>query len=281
MDTKKLISSLAGLGLILTNTSCEKQEANPTNEKNQDIIMKSLQQNLGYTPLYSVEIPLEVQEQMIALAKLANDVFRDPSIAEAFTQDPQGYLTSIGLSSCSLDLNSAEVKAILALGDKDIRQAVIDSDLPKYVRLLHEKNYLNWGSSYNNYIYQNLLEQCFVNVPELKQELERLGVGYLPYIATYYILFVEPAVMIHIVGSDNKDLKVLANPVIKIWGTENNPNDNVYVINEIIEHQIEQIIEVLKYIAQCQNKEIKATNVELRSYLRKPITQQLIDYNLL
>ena len=146
MNTKHLISSLAGLGLILANTSCEKTETNLTNEENQNSIMKSPMHNLGYTPLYSIAIHQEIQDQMIALAKLTNDVFNDPSIAEAFSNDPNGYFVSIGLSSCKLDLNSAEIKAILALGDPEIRQAVADYDLTRYVRLLHEKNYLNWKS---------------------------------------------------------------------------------------------------------------------------------------
>ena len=276
MNKTNLISSLAGLGLILTNSSCEKKELISTNEESQNTIMKSPVQNLGYTPLYSVEIPQEIQEQIIALANLTNDVFRDPSVAEAFSNNPNNYLTSIGLSSCNLDLNSVEVKAILALGDKEIRQAIVDYDLPKYVRLLHEKNYLNWNTDHYDFVYQNFLDQCFANVPEL----EKLGV-YLPIVSCYVIYPFSFIVPIQVFGSNIVINRILANPVINIWGLENNPNDNIYIVNEMVEQQVNQIIEAMKVIAKYQNREIEVTDDVLRAYLRKPVTQQLIDFNLI
>ena len=72
----------------------------------------------------------------------------------------------------------------------------------------------------------------------------------------------------------------VANPILKIWGIETD-QDDIFIINELIDQKVEKLIEAMKIVAQYQNREIKMSDDELKSYLRKPITQEMIDLGLL
>lgn len=174
MNKKNLIACLAGLGLIVMNSSCEKDELNQGQKEGQDVLSGSASNKIGFTPLYELELPDDVLNQLVALSSLSNDIFKDPSVAQSFSSDPKKYLASIGMPSNALDINSLEVKAVLALGDKEVREAINNNDLTRFVKLLDAKGYLSVNKMSTkssleiNDRLQGYLIQSFKEIPELQ-----------------------------------------------------------------------------------------------------------------
>jgi len=98
-------------------------------------------------------IPRNMQEQAIALCLLAKDVIARPDEAgRRFSADPKGYLAEKGIIGVDLDLNSREVKIVLALGDGAVREAAMNGDTQRYLQLLESRGLLgiNAVSALNN-----------------------------------------------------------------------------------------------------------------------------------
>ncbi|MEM4326363.1 MAG: hypothetical protein QXU40_03610 [Candidatus Pacearchaeota archaeon] len=91
--------------------------------------LKPQERALHQFEMYRLGIPYQVWEETIALSKLAEDVFNDPSIAQQFTADPQGYLNQTGLGHVTLPVDTLEVKTALAMGDATVQQALNTGDV--------------------------------------------------------------------------------------------------------------------------------------------------------
>ena len=87
-----------------------------------------LEDNLLRLSLARTDVPAEAWEDVAALSQLAQDVFDDPAVAQAFSRHPAAYLRAIGLPHVTLDPRSTEVKVALALGDADVRSAIQAED---------------------------------------------------------------------------------------------------------------------------------------------------------
>lgn len=92
-------------------------------------------------------VPKNLQDQAVALALLARDIIANPQDTGArFSADPKGYLAGMGVKDTALDLNSREVKIVLALGDAEVRDAAMKSDIGRYLRLLEDRGILKYPS---------------------------------------------------------------------------------------------------------------------------------------
>lgn len=104
----------------------------------------------------SHSVPKNLQEQAMALCLLAMDVIAMPSEAGSrFSADPKGYLAERGISPDALDLNSREVKIVLALGDAEVRAAAKSGDIRRYLDLLEERGILGYGASTEKVLNDN------------------------------------------------------------------------------------------------------------------------------
>ncbi len=151
MKRSKLIKLLASVGIIVLDTSCEKgiYDANSEKENHpltKDLSLMKTKTFIPFTPIAHIKLDKGITRKIIALTRLSDDIFNNPKIAKSFSDNPSKYLKSIGIEDISLDLNSIEVKSVLALGDKDIQEAIRTNNINKYIELLETKNYLNFES---------------------------------------------------------------------------------------------------------------------------------------
>jgi len=93
-------------------------------------------------------VPQRIQSQAAALCLLAREVIARPQETGArFSADPKAYLAGMGIKDTVLDLNSREVKIVLALGDPEMRDAAMKGDTRRYLRLLEDKGLLGYNAT--------------------------------------------------------------------------------------------------------------------------------------
>lgn len=78
-------------------------------------------------------------DRLIALEKLAIDVFSDSASARAFATNPREYMAQAGLPDVKLDLNSPEVRLAMAMGDPKVRQSAAQGDTVSFVRAVMDQ----------------------------------------------------------------------------------------------------------------------------------------------
>jgi len=88
---------------------------------------------------FKKRIPGQLQGQMMALCALARDVISNSQSGRRFTADPKNYLAEMGITGVTLDMDSREVKTVIALGDEEVREAVRNGDIKRYVLLMEAK----------------------------------------------------------------------------------------------------------------------------------------------
>ncbi len=71
--------------------------------------------------------------KLLALEKLALDIFQDSDAARAFALHPEEYMRRAGLGDVKLDLNSPEVRVAMAIGDPKARAAAQKGDVDAFV----------------------------------------------------------------------------------------------------------------------------------------------------
>ncbi|RKG82742.1 hypothetical protein D7W79_01700 [Corallococcus exercitus] len=79
------------------------------------------------------------QDRLLAVEKVALDIFYDPLAARAFAVNPEEYLRSAGFANVKLDLSSAQVRTAMALGDPKVRHAARNGDVEKFLDALMEQ----------------------------------------------------------------------------------------------------------------------------------------------
>ena len=304
MKKKSLIKNLSLIGLTLTVTSCDKQlENNPLNNENYSFPTRSPQgQRMGFTPIVELNLPDSINNHIIALSTLAFDVFENPLVAQLFSQDPQSYFNSKGLQNCNIDMNSGEIKAIIALGDKEIREAISLNDISKFLRLLEEKNYITFDNAYFNGSLTKYFESELTNNSDFQDVLKNLPLSTISK-GNANLVFLSPAIFIHFmliytqievnpikepdfpVDLSYSTAKSLTgfdfnNPVLKIWGLETNSND-IYVVNELIEKKIDEIVDVFENFILNKNFTFNMSREDLKTWIRKPVTQYFIEVGLI
>ena len=287
MEKKSLIKYLSLMGLTLVGTSCEKQENLFETSGNCPTPLTSTQPTkVGFTPIMELSLPDSINNHVIALSMLAYDVFDNPTMAESFSLDPQGYLQSKGLRDCIIDLNSVEVKAILALGDSEIKRAIESNDLDGFLRLLESKKYIsvntNYYSSMTRYICSQVKENKAIlgDLPEIneKSPVWLAALVFVAAVAVYVWFVIDMAV--EVACTQSADRGTFDNPVLKIWGLKNNIND-IPVVDKIIEQNLDKVVDMVEKTDAYQQSDIKMKHEDLKNWLRKPVTQYFIDAGLI
>jgi len=284
MEKKSLIKYLGLMGLTLASASCEKLEKDSLNESlDSQIPLKSSQTaKTGFTPIMEITLPDFINDQIIALSILAQDIFENPAIAQSFSQNPQEYFASKGLSGCNIDMNSGEVKAILALGDPEIRSAIESNDLVNFFRLLEEKKYISLDNMYSNSPIKTYIEsqikangQILADLPPFENSpFFVVSAIVQSNIGTYVVSNTQLDIMICVRGHDVQYR--FNNPVLKIWGIKNNSTDTP-IVNELIERNLDKLVEAIENMNTYQQSNFKMKHEDLKNWLRKPLTQSFID----
>jgi hypothetical protein len=78
-------------------------------------------------------------DRLLALEKLAIDIFSDSRSARAFATNPQEYMAQSGFPNVKLDLNSIEVRLAMAMGDPKVRVAAAQGDVVGFVRAVMDQ----------------------------------------------------------------------------------------------------------------------------------------------
>jgi hypothetical protein len=78
-------------------------------------------------------------DRLLAVEKLAIDIFSDSASARAFATNPKEYMAQGGFRNVNLDLNSYEVRVAMAMGDPKVREAAALGDLPGFVRAVMDQ----------------------------------------------------------------------------------------------------------------------------------------------
>ncbi|MGY1829046.1 hypothetical protein ACI8AA_01310 [Geodermatophilus sp. SYSU D01180] len=81
----------------------------------------------------------EEQDRLIAIEKLALDIFEDPVAARAFVVNPSEYLRRSGFENVELDVASPEVRVAMALGDPEVKRAALNNDVDGFLDALREQ----------------------------------------------------------------------------------------------------------------------------------------------
>ena len=301
MEKKQLIKWLALMGLVLVDTSCEKQEnQNQANNGYPSSTKSSNQQKVGFTPIAELDLPDEIDNQIIALGTLAANIFENPDVAQTFSNNPQEYLNSIGLGNTILDINSVEVKTLLALGDNDIRMALQNDDLQLFITLLQNKNYLSMNNNYISSDLENYLIKQYNLDPDLQKHIkefpmitkqqsfvfgpvawviavvaEAVAAAYNVVVSVNFGFWINVATEVNTCGTVGVATQ-LNNPVLKIWGLSKNEGD-IPVIHELIEQNVEKVVKMVEQTDIYKAAQPTLTHDELKEWLRKPITQYFID----
>jgi hypothetical protein len=71
--------------------------------------------------------------KLLALEKLALDIFENSDAARAFALNPKEYMRRAGLGDVKLDLHSPEVRVAMAVGDPKAREAARKGDVEGFV----------------------------------------------------------------------------------------------------------------------------------------------------
>lgn len=129
-------------------------------------------------------VPQHMQEQVVALCLLAKDIVTHPEIAgQRFSENPKAYLAEKGIMGVTLDMNSREVKVVLALGDKEVREAALKGDVRRYLQLLESKGLLGIDATGAiKYPGEDFPDQKMAAVPFLGY----IVVGVATYVAILY-----------------------------------------------------------------------------------------------
>lgn len=84
-------------------------------------------------PSTSSQTPTKKINRLLAIEKLALDIFQDSDAARAFAVNPEAYMSRYGFTNVKLDLNSQEVRIAMAIGDPLARQAAAKGNIEGFV----------------------------------------------------------------------------------------------------------------------------------------------------
>lgn len=198
MNKNDLLKILVATGLAVTDTACTKSDDMPLpkerNDDQKEVSLKSSPDTfVPFTPIAEIELPQNIQNEMIAVARLTHDIFYNPELAQRFSENPEAYVESIGLPEVTLELNSLEIRAAIAMGDPDIRNAIMRNDLIGYVALLEER-YIDYTHIQIDKDLEEFLKIEIERNPELKRVLSKYKDDNLSFRAAYPIFVAVPMV---------------------------------------------------------------------------------------
>ena len=139
MDRRRFLtqSSLAGAGLIgITGANQNRLYGLPASSLEITESVNVVVPHLFRLHLAIAGLRIEYADCCAAVSRLAVDILQDPSSAENFVNDPDGYLEQAGFVGSSLNTNTPEFRIALALASPEVRQAAIAGDPVAFLNAL-------------------------------------------------------------------------------------------------------------------------------------------------
>lgn len=84
---------------------------------------------------------IDSKNRLIAIEKLAIDIFNNPLSARAFAVNPDEYMRQAGFRNTKLDLNSNEVRIAMAMGDPDVSEAARLGDIKGFISAIERQGF--------------------------------------------------------------------------------------------------------------------------------------------
>ncbi len=168
-----------------------------------------LTHNLARYSLAQTDLPPEAWQDVVALGLLAQDVFENPKVAEAFSRNPGGYLKAIGMTDVALDPATAEVQVALALGDPQIREAVERQDPKAFLEVIERRGLLRRPET------SQLVSKLTDQVANLQTQM---GPGFTPEACSVFaVCILVLAVWIYVAAVQDVVVSVAALAVVSLY----------------------------------------------------------------
>lgn len=121
-------------------------------------------------PLLPISVNLNPEDALYiqALSKFARDIIRDRNVAAKFKENPSEVLKGYGYLGI-INLDDSLMNLIVALGDRDIHDAIIRKDVKKFLSLCIDKGLLRSESIFASDFYKQqfnvLNNEDVINMP--------------------------------------------------------------------------------------------------------------------
>lgn len=190
------------------------------------------------------------------LNKLGNDILKTPSIAEEFALNPKEYLKKYGYDK-DIDLDEGMLKLILALGDKEINDAINIGDIKQFIVLLKERNLLD---SYSNVRIDlsgsdvSTMSEIITQEPAVFTIPVYMVAIFISYAAAAYTAVIGVSVAaylgvaVEVAGPTSTDESRFLdnNPVFKIWQLKGDTEKTYIATDLYLEEEANMAIEAIE-----------------------------------
>lgn len=111
----------------------------------------------------SLSLNEETKQSLQKIAPLVQEIIDNPTIAQELSEDPNGFCKKRGYDF-TFELDDAILKVIIALGNKDINDALKNNDFERFMQLCAELHLLDEGQKVRlNAVFQSEEEQEIFN----------------------------------------------------------------------------------------------------------------------
>lgn len=229
---------------------------------------------------------------------IIEDITSNSSAAELFCSSPAEYLKDKNIS-LKLKLTDKDILILKSLTDDEIKNAIAQKDLRKFIRLCKKKGYINLESSVsirasrNMFKDENAYNDYITTLSHLQNSTELNEAWFIPaavvaiayavvllYAAAYVdvayyagaVYKIAVATKSEIIAKDMSSIN--KTPVVKLWLDSNEGKLDFDIMHsELIINQAEEISQIMKEEGLCSDKsiskEIILTNLEAYYGLRK------------
>lgn len=208
-------------------------------------------------------------DYLSSIGKLISDIIEDPNVANEFLKDKKGTLKKYNCPD-NIKMDRNHEKMVIALGSKQINEAIQEGNIEKFLNLCDEAGLLDSITNENRQRYdQDILKKIFndadLEVPDM--EIIQAGVAF----AVIITVLIAIAIAINITVTKTKGQDVLEeednntlmaginydtiratekiieeNPIFTIW-TMKQPKNNTYLlVDKYNERQIDNIVNFIK-----------------------------------
>ncbi len=225
----------------------------------------------------SLSLSDETKRALEDITPLVQDVINNPEIAQEFAKDPETFCKQRGYGFV-VDMDDAIFKIIVALGNREINEALRDNDFERFMQLCSDMKLLDEGQTVRlNTIFQSKEEQEIFNSIAYQLNGETIETRSVAFWLAVSVVVVIAIVLTYTVGIDS----------------EKNVDNRRTAINRnnSLEGQAVNPTMVPQYHAflHCSNptysfldiwalKDKQVTNYQLASNYKTFLSQQIVSY---
>lgn len=264
---KKIACALAGATGVISSSfvfqAC--QSAESADELNQ--MLESNVQSSPDAVGVPVGIPLskEDQQYVMFLHQLSNDIIQNPEVASEFASNPEAYCFKHGYTQ-PMNLDQGLVKILLALGDKEVNEAVKNGNINAFIDAC-KKNGLLELKSLNNDPYLTKLSAYINQQPgsqlnkkitrsnaEMMQMQTELGAVYGAVAIVIAAVAVEAFIVIGTTtwvthgreAADQMNNLHLNNNMLEVWDLKHGGQNDYIVADKINDAIVKEGLDLIK-----------------------------------